>query len=69
MAARPMVWGKVWTLVAWCELRDDFRMFRIDRIAEMVPQGEPYPIDPARSLRQFYRQMEEECRGAQANDR
>ncbi len=26
-------WGKVWTLVAWCELREDFRMFRIDRIA------------------------------------
>jgi predicted DNA-binding transcriptional regulator YafY len=28
-------WGKVWTLVAWCELRDDFRMFRLDRIAEI----------------------------------
>ena len=28
-------WGKVWTLVAWCELRGDFRTFRIDRIATM----------------------------------
>ncbi len=27
-------WGRVWTLVAWCELRTDFRMFRLDRIAE-----------------------------------
>ncbi len=26
-------WGRVWTLVAWCELREDFRMFRLDRIA------------------------------------
>ena len=26
-------WGKVWTLVAWCEMRADFRAFRIDRIA------------------------------------
>ena len=25
-------WGKVWTLVAWCEMRSDFRAFRIDRI-------------------------------------
>jgi predicted DNA-binding transcriptional regulator YafY len=25
-------WGKSWTLTAWCELRADFRVFRIDRI-------------------------------------
>jgi predicted DNA-binding transcriptional regulator YafY len=25
-------WGTVWTLVAWCELRQGFRMFRVDRI-------------------------------------
>jgi predicted DNA-binding transcriptional regulator YafY len=24
-------WGQVWTVVAWCELRKDFRSFRIDR--------------------------------------
>ncbi len=27
-------WGKVWTLAAWCELRGDFRSFRLDRIRE-----------------------------------
>ncbi len=32
-------WGKVWTLVAWCELRADFRMFRLDRISVATPQG------------------------------
>jgi predicted DNA-binding transcriptional regulator YafY len=26
-------WGKVWTLAAWCEARDDFRSFRLDRMA------------------------------------
>lgn len=26
-------WGAVWTLAAWCELKDDFRSFRVDRIA------------------------------------
>ena len=25
-------WGKVWTLAAWCELRTDYRSFRVDRI-------------------------------------
>jgi predicted DNA-binding transcriptional regulator YafY len=32
---RPLAlyfWGGAWTLVAWCELRKDFRSFRIDRI-------------------------------------
>lgn len=28
-----LYWGKVWTLVGWCELRDDFRHFRLDRIS------------------------------------
>jgi predicted DNA-binding transcriptional regulator YafY len=25
-------WGNVWTLGAWCELRNDFRNFRLDRM-------------------------------------
>lgn len=25
-------WGKVWTLIAWCELRNAHRQFRLDRI-------------------------------------
>ena len=25
-------WGKVWTLAAWCESRQDFRAFRLDRL-------------------------------------
>lgn len=29
-------WGKVWTLVAWCELRNDYRHFRIDRIKKLT---------------------------------
>ncbi len=36
---RPMAllfWGQVWTLVAWCELRDDFRSFRADRIQHLA---------------------------------
>ena len=25
-------WGKVWTLTSWCEIRNDFRVFRVDRM-------------------------------------
>lgn len=33
-------WGRVWTLTAWCEARDAFRVFRIDLIqtAEARPE-------------------------------
>ncbi|WP_179379846.1 helix-turn-helix transcriptional regulator [Jannaschia marina] len=43
-------WGKVWTLVAWCALREDFRMFRVDRIGVLDPLDERFPDDPKRSL-------------------
>lgn len=45
-------WGEVWTLVAWCELRGDFRMFRLDRIADCAPEGLFRPM-PGQTLRDF----------------
>ncbi len=29
-------WGKVWTLAAWCELRQSYRSFRVDRIQKVI---------------------------------
>ncbi len=52
-------WGKVWTLVAWCELREDFRMFRLDRIDEIRETGEKFRAEPGKTLKDFYRAMEE----------
>lgn len=46
-------WGKVWTLVAWCELRQDFRMFRIDRIIEADLRA-PYTPEPGQTLKDFH---------------
>jgi predicted DNA-binding transcriptional regulator YafY len=46
-------WGKVWTLVGWCELRDDFRMFRLDRISTITPGGTFRP-ERGKGLRDFY---------------
>jgi predicted DNA-binding transcriptional regulator YafY len=36
--ARPLglfFWGRKWTLAAWCELRQDYRSFRPDRMREV----------------------------------
>lgn len=51
-------WGSVWTVVAWCELRDDFRMFRLDRITGMQ-EGASFKPERGRKLQDFYRLMEE----------
>ena len=45
-------WGKVWTLIAWCELRQDFRMFRVDRIGDTGDAG-PFRPERDKSLRVF----------------
>lgn len=50
---RPLgcfLWDRVWTLAAWCELRQDFRSFRIDRIATIRPTGTRFRDEPGRTL-------------------
>lgn len=39
-------WGKTWTLAAWCELRDDFRTFRVDRVRGVSAQDRDFPDQP-----------------------
>lgn len=46
-------WGKVWTLVAWCELRQDFRVCRVDRMAGTEPEGQ-FRHEKGRTLRDFH---------------
>lgn len=45
-------WGRVWTLSAWCELRGDFRVFRVDLI-EAVEVGEAFLEEPGKSFLDF----------------
>lgn len=40
----------VWLLLAWCELRRDFRSFRLDRVAAVRFNEERYPQEPGRRL-------------------
>lgn len=46
-------WGSAWTLVAWCELRTDFRSFRLDRIARLDVSEERFDPEPGRTLRDY----------------
>ena len=50
---RPLVlefWGRVWTLASWCESRQDFRSFRVDRLQSVQPLGTTFPDEPGRDL-------------------
>jgi predicted DNA-binding transcriptional regulator YafY len=51
-------WGKVWTFVAWCELRNDFRAFRIDRIRHAHDSARQFKQERGKSLADFYRTLE-----------
>ena len=51
-------WGKVWTLIAWCEIRDDFRAFRIDRITALARAGRGFRPEPGKRLTDFYHAVE-----------
>ena len=46
-------WGNVWTLVAWCELRDSHRNFRIDRMKTVSDLNETYSELPHQRLEFF----------------
>lgn len=48
-----MFWGSTWTLGAWCELRGDFRSFRLDRIQALEVLPDPFPDLPGRRFRDY----------------
>ncbi len=53
---RPLAlhfWGAAWTLAAWCELREDFRTFRIDRTDRLEVMVETYPHEAGRRLEDY----------------
>ncbi len=46
-------WGKVWTLVAWCELRDNHRHFRVDRMQAIEILPDSYSVTHEQSLETY----------------
>lgn len=53
-------WGRSWSLAAWCELRQGFRNFRVDRMAGVKVLEEPFPPTPGRELSDFFAQYDEQ---------
>lgn len=49
-------WGRTWTLAAWCELRRDFRNFRLDRVAAPTMLQESFEEEAGKTLRDMLTQ-------------
>ncbi|MCL2657904.1 MAG: YafY family transcriptional regulator [Betaproteobacteria bacterium] len=54
-------WGRVWTLGAWCELRENFRSFRLDRIQNLKLAGTQFPDMAGRRLTDLLRAVGGDC--------
>ena len=50
-------WGQTWTLAAWCELRQGFRSFRLDRIDGLQVTAESFEKTPGHTLADFIAQV------------
>ncbi len=60
---RPLAiyfWKGLWTLLAWCELRNDFRNFRVDRVVNLTPLGRYFSLTPGQEMHDYIALMESE---------
>ena len=51
-------WGMVWTLTAWCERRQDFRVFRLDRIEQLAITDARFTPEPGKTLADYLKTLE-----------
>ncbi len=56
--------GPVWVLAAWCELRDDFRTFRLDRIDRFALLEEHFRAESGKTLHDFLKRNDTWTRSA-----
>ena len=57
---RPLAlafWSGVWTLASWCELREDFRSFRMDRMEDVVVLERTFVQRRGQRLEDYMKQM------------
>ncbi len=57
-------WSESWSLGAWCELRRDFRNFRLDRMDGLSVADLPFAPEPGRSIAEFFAAMRARSRTA-----
>lgn len=53
-------WGNGWSLTAWCELRDDFRNFRLERIVTLATLAERFTDEPGRTIADYFQSVTHE---------
>lgn len=59
---RPLAlafYGPVWLLASWCELRQDFRAFRLDRMTDMAVLDEAFPPEPGKTITDYLKRDSE----------
>jgi predicted DNA-binding transcriptional regulator YafY len=56
-------WGSTWSVAGWCELRRDFRDFRLDRIQALDVLTETFVPEPGRDLAAFLSMAHENDEG------
>jgi predicted DNA-binding transcriptional regulator YafY len=65
--ARPLImafYGPVWLLAAWCELRNGFRVFRMDRMSDFLPLETRFDAEPGKTAEDFLKQDAEKKQSA-----
>ena len=56
---RPLImafYGPVWLLAAWCEVREGFRVFRLDRMADFGVLDVNFAAEPGKTAMDFLKQ-------------
>lgn len=51
-------WGRAWTCTGWCEERQDFRVFRVDRINDILVPGDRFEQEPGQTLVDYLKRFE-----------
>ena len=57
-SVRPLAlafYGPVWLLVSWCELRQDFRSFRLDRMSDLRMLDDIFRLERGKTLQDYLR--------------
>lgn len=50
-------WGRIWTCSAWCELRNSFRAFRIDRMQTCEATGKSFQAEAGKTIEDYLKHV------------
>ncbi len=61
--------GPVWLLAAWCDLRENFRTFRLDRISNFALGEHKFRNEPGKTLHDFLKREDTWRRGRDSDQK